>query len=582
MNIVREDKQYMLRRVGKAFVAVCFLFAFLMTASCSGEPKSPMPEQAAPGKVQHGPLWIEGGEGVTLTYWIPIDYIAAEHFDNLAEHPFFVWMEEQTGVKVEFVHPSDEQMEMQFNLMVASDEYYDMLFCPAYTDGAQAAIDDGVFADLNEYRSIMPNYFKAISCDDASFASWEWGIEKRLYWQGAQPAFENALTTVNGNLWCCSQVWTDSLPTECGMLIRQDWLDEAHLDMPQTLDDLEKVLEAFQKRRDDVIPMTLGIYGYNAPTGAILSAYGIRGDWFTVTDGIVDPVGCTTPAFKEYLARMHDWYEKGYIDPDFPNRDYESQESLLLSDRLGIFAQTLGDPTYYEGMYTGASPDFDLSAMPLPRMTEDQILTYCFGYDSSACNYTVIAENSEHKEIAAKWLDALFSKEAILRASYGVEGESYTMDADGVPYYTDWFYHNSKWDVSTLKSIYLAPNMTGYWSARANALHSAIDTTVDGQQNVLSPWYEAAQVWGQNANTSSTIGYVNMDGATYEAVNVPYGEANAYAQPMILKFIMGKEPLSDFDAYAQKALSAGYRDAREHMQRAYNLQHGQAADYGLH
>ena len=46
----------------------------------------------------HGPLWIEGAEGKTLTYWIPIDSQAAQYFETYAEHPFFQWMEEQTGV----------------------------------------------------------------------------------------------------------------------------------------------------------------------------------------------------------------------------------------------------------------------------------------------------------------------------------------------------------------------------------------------------------------------------------------------------------------------------------------------------
>ena len=37
----------------------------------------------------HGPLWIEGAEGKTLTYWIPIDSQAAQYFETYAEHPFF-------------------------------------------------------------------------------------------------------------------------------------------------------------------------------------------------------------------------------------------------------------------------------------------------------------------------------------------------------------------------------------------------------------------------------------------------------------------------------------------------------------
>ena len=129
----------------------------------------------------HGPLWIEGGEGVTLTYWIPMDYVCSEEYSSLSEHPFFKWMEDQTGVKVEFVHPSEEQMDVQFNMMLNSGNFCDLMFNPNYYDGSQAAVEDGIFADLNEFRKIMPNYFKALSCNDGSFSAWEWGKEKDLY-----------------------------------------------------------------------------------------------------------------------------------------------------------------------------------------------------------------------------------------------------------------------------------------------------------------------------------------------------------------------------------------------------------------
>ncbi len=76
----------------------------------------------------HGPLWIEGAEGKTLTWWVPIDGTSAQYMETWEDHPFFQWMEEQTGVHVEFIHPSIEQMEQQFNLMMNSNNYYDILF----------------------------------------------------------------------------------------------------------------------------------------------------------------------------------------------------------------------------------------------------------------------------------------------------------------------------------------------------------------------------------------------------------------------------------------------------------------------
>ena len=128
------------------------------------------------------PLYIEGSEGVTLTYWIPMSGTQTQYFSNLSEHPFWQWMEEQTGVHVEFVHPSEEQMATQATLMMASGKYYDLMFQFEHPDGPQAGVDDGVFADLNKYADLMPNYQAAIRSENGDYyADWEWGAEKDLY-----------------------------------------------------------------------------------------------------------------------------------------------------------------------------------------------------------------------------------------------------------------------------------------------------------------------------------------------------------------------------------------------------------------
>ena len=526
----------------------------------------------------HGPLWIEGAEGKTLTYCIPIDSQAAQYFETYAEHPFFQWMEEQTGVHVEFIHPSWEQMEQQFNLMMTSGNYYDILYYPTSPDGPQAAIDDGLFADINNFKDLMPHYFEAVNCGDGSFSAWEWGPEKELYYQGPQPAFADLMHTVRGNMWAITQIWTDRIATDCGAVIRQDWLDEAGLPIPETLEDLEKVLAAFKARGENVVPMSLGNNGYNANNGYIVSAFDIN-MWYSVRDGVVQPQAWTTPEGKEYVTLLRDWYKKGYIDRDFMNRDGESLEAMFLSDRLGILHETWTAPETYEGRYVGESEGFKVSPLPLARKTTDQQLRFVQTYNSEATNYSCIAAQSQNKELAAQWMDRLYTKEAILRGQYGVENESYVLDENGVPYFTKWFYEHR--DADELLYTYLEPNMTCYWSTRANVLYWAPDHTIEGQKTVSSDLYKASRIWGQNANPDMIIGYVTFDGTGWSDMYDPYVEAETYALPMMLKIITGTEDLANFDAIAQKALDMGYREARDKMQTAYNLQHQQPEDYGM-
>ena len=516
-----------------------------------------------------GDLWIGDYE---LTYWIPIGATNAQHYTDMSEHPFYIWLEEQTGVHINFIHPSWEQMNQQFNLMMTNNDYYDLIYSIEYPDGPQASVNDGVFLDMNQFKDLMPDYYKAVTCDDGTFADWEWGVEKPLYNVHPTARFSDRTLTAEGNMWCVTQVWTDDFPSENGGLIRQDWLDDANLPMPTTLEELEKVLAAFKARGEDIIPMSLDPLGYNSSSGFIVTAFDVYPAWWTVTGPEVDVHGFADPNFKEYLTLMNKWYDLGYIDPDFMNRDHEGLVSLFLNDRLGIMVDTWNFPDYIESLYSGADEDFAVSAMPLTSKTADQQLKWKLHYDAAPTNYTCVTSSCEIPEVAAQWLNTLYKKEVILRATYGEEGKSYVME-DGVPYFTDWYYNNPDgYSVSEIRELFLMPNSTGYCSTRAYAMQEPM--TVEQQKTTISSTQNTYNIWDSNATFEKVIGYITFAGEGWGEMYDLYVEADTYAAPMVIKFITGEESLDNFDAYAQKVLDMGMREARDLTQVAYsNMQH---------
>lgn len=511
-------------------------------------------------------LTIEGGDGVTLTYWIPMENPLPQYYTTLAEHPYFIWLKEQTGVTVEFIHPTFEQMEQQLNLMIASGKFYDMLYWPEYPGGPQAAIDEGCYIDLNPYLDeYMPDYKRALHCADGSIADWEWGPERALYEPEAQPAFIDTMLTSDGSLWGVTQIFPNAYPCDAGALIRKDWLDEAGLQVPETLEELEVVLEAFKQRGPDVVPMSLDSRGYNATTGFIISAFGINGGWFTLQeDGqTIAPYAYTDPAFKEYLTLMNRWYAAGYVDPDFMNRDGDSINALLMSDRLGIMPDSYLGPDYWNEMRDDQS-GFELVAMPLPRKTKDQQLNFRFTYLSSPINYTVVTTSCEHPEIAAQWLNIGFTKEGVLRHTYGIEGETYEL-RDGVPYYTEGFYNHDYDDILTRLLVELWANGSGYNSQRAEIFRYSIDSV-----DTLSDRTQAQRIWSQNAKPVINLPYIIFEGDGWGIVNDQFVEAGTYADPMVLKYIIGTESLDSFDDFVATAKAMGYDGARDMMQQAFD------------
>ena len=536
---------------------------------------------------EKSPLYIEGSEGVTLTYWIPMSSTQTQYFSNLNEHPFWQWMEEQTGVHIEFVHPAEDQMSTQFSLMMASNNFYDLMFQVEYPDGPQAGVDDGVFADLNQYADLMPNYQAVLRSENGDYyADWnEWGPEKELYGLSYKPAYITNALASNGALWCVTNVnlVSDSYASR-GCLIRKDWLDEAGLDVPETVDELEVVLEAFKQRGPEVIPMNLTETAMQGGCGVFCNMFDIYPSWYTVDEnGQVMVAGFADDHAKDYFALMNKWYKAGYIDPDFMNRgDVNSGwDSLMLSDRLGILVDANSTPPEaYESRYVGEQ-NFDLVAMPMTRLNKDQILHFNNVSSESRVNcYTVLSENCKNKEIAAQWLDVLFSKEAYMRANYGVEGESYEYDENGVPYFTDWYFNNDTYDVPTLRQLYLVyggtgwgVNYSGLLSYRAMSCIGSGELNVETQKTMVPPSMETWITWTKNSDNALAIGWVSFEGDEWSKMYDPYTEAATYANAMALKFITGVEPLDKFEEYQQKALELGFAESRDRMQEAYDKCH---------
>lgn len=526
------------------------------------------------GGEEKGPLYIEGSEGVTLTYWIPMSDQATQEFSSYAEHPYFQWLKEQTGVNIEFIHPTIEQQDQQLNLMIASGEYYDMLMEPWYPGGPQAGIDEGCFIDLYPYLDeYMPDYKAALECNDGSFADWEWGPERELYQPQPQPSFKTNLTTASGALYTVSQIWTNAYYPEAGPVIRKDWLDEAGLEVPETLDELEVVLEAFKQRGEDVIPMNLGAgqgqaEGVNSADCGIISAFGLA-NYFQINKERTEvlPHFYTQDSFKDYLTLMQDWYAKGYIDPDFMNRDSEALSSLFLSDRLGIFFSNFTMPDQWKDSYTG-DQDFDVVAMPLPRKTKDQHLEWVHSYASCPTMNTSITTSCEHPEIAAAWLNVGFTKEGILRRTYGIEGDTYEL-RDGVPYYTDKVYNMNSAEYDSFVNCFLYPIGTGYCSVRADLIRGEAGST-----EKLSSWAETEITWSQNASPDTYWGYVVFSDDGWGQFDTAYNDAATYGTPMVLKFIIGEESLDKFDEFREKCKSLGLDRAQTIAQEALDAMNG--------
>lgn len=184
-------------------------------------------------------------------------FTPTESYKSFADYPFYKELEKETGVKVEFIHPVAGSSGDQFNVMIASGEYPDIIQNNFFTypGGAAKAIEDGVIIETTDYLDKYAPNLK-------SYLENHPNIDKMVKTDAGQ---YYSFPTIQGD---------DFLLTYTGLILRKDWLDELGLDVSETIDEWETVLTAFKEKKGAAAPITYEDSLFKN-SSSFLGAYGI-------------------------------------------------------------------------------------------------------------------------------------------------------------------------------------------------------------------------------------------------------------------------------------------------------------------
>ena len=366
---------------------------------------------------------------VEFDYWYPSTY-SFEDFNSYDDNLFFQWMEEQTNVHLNFIHPASGGATENFNTMILSGDYTDFIHMLKnyYSGGVDKAINDGVILRMNEkIDELMPHYRAEVYRDNSTT------IE----------CLSDA-----GNLWGISEILDSRQGASGGLLIRQDWLDKAGLTLAdvETVDGLENALTKF-------VDYT---YDHNGPLhlgpAAMGIGYGLNGSWNVAgltaagNSGIINKDGVATytpmePSFKEYIGKMADWYAKGLV-----SKNYVADNRAIPPDDRWVNSEVgVGEAYYTAPRALAASaatselmpaPDFHLVAMTTPKLNEgDDWATDIHLRMSQAIvrNATCITTDCHDVDLACRYWDYAWTEEGKTCANWGPTVGEYG-DADATYY----------------------------------------------------------------------------------------------------------------------------------------------------
>lgn len=486
-------------------------------------------------------------ETTSMTYWIPMPPAESKGVrpDNVS---FNTYMLEQTNVQFEFVGPAANVAGENFSIMVASGDYPDFIekFGMYYTAGYESAIEQEIIMDVSgligEY---MPHYTAAMNATEA----------RRL-----------AVTTDSGSIPGFASFYQDpddDLVTNAGygVIIRQDWLDEQSLDLPETYDDYYEVLKVFRDAYGATMWLpNIGVAMNDSFIGGYNTAGYSNGSAvpFFVTDHEVHYGPCED-GYYDYVSMMAKWYQEGLVYADFiSGTDVMNADSTLYSSgEVGIF---FCSSRAYNSLLT-SFPELGFGPGMNPVVaTGDEVH---IGTPSSANSISVVMSTQcSDPELGAKLIDWMYTDDASFHACYGFEGEAYTLDASGTPVFTDLVLNNPEGREAVEALAAVSINYF-VWNSDPH-----IESELQGEA-----YNELYEIWGKHDgndwNYPSTATMTDDESASFSAT---YSDIETYVREQTLRWICGDLDLTGaaFEEFKENIAGMNIDTCIEAKQTAYD------------
>lgn len=483
------------------------------------------------------------------------------------------YFQEQYNLKFEFQYPPQGSETEQLNMMYGTGEFTDLIDMNFNTENLTSLYEEEVIYNLTPYmETYMPNYLKY--------------LENNL-------DVKSAISDDNGNIYTMTVI--QEAPIQWGGLVyRKDILDTmtgnniefpSGNNTPTTIKDWDYMLPLMKQYFDasgmaESACLILPATGYFS-TGELISGFGIGGAQY-VNDGTVK-YGISEDNFYNYLTKMNEWYEKGYIYSDFASR---TQDLFYLPNTALTYGGAAGVWFGFNAQLGGAMslPDYNLfmdtEAISAPADTENGVDTPLgiyldSGRASANIGWAISTACDEDKLIRImNAFDYFYSEEGARTKTMGLSAEQGAVDLEsykkvgitngtrknGTNEWTDEMDKCLDEKVGAFGANRLPGIMVEY-KTRSVDLIDGVDL------NKI-----ADEIWTVYGNENVYPLAVSLTPDETDKLNKIETNIQDYANPMIVKFIMGIEELTEesFKSYQEQLESLGLSQMLEIRQDAYD------------
>ena len=498
-------------------------------------------------------------EPYTLTIAIPVPATV----ENIKETKLTQWLEEKTGITLEFIELSPADSATQINMMMNSGELPDLFLAYGFPYDALATYVDAGYViaidDLVEQYASDAGYNRFINEFPAD------NIEAYVTIDGAKYSVPSGGSLVT-NIYATN-----------GIRLQSEFLDALGMEDPQTLDDFYNYLVAVRDMDPngngvaDEIPLTshttddrhLNLYR------AIGSAfqYTDPGTYLKVNDGKVEFVA-NNDAFKQTVEFLKKLLDENLLDPASFTQDSTTLASRQPANGDTIFgAYAVGNCSKF--IDTSSSQYLHIIWCP-PLEGPDGYRATVVG-NPSVQRCMVITSACEHPEVAFRFCDFLLTEEASVAFRIGFEGSEWEQAAEG-----EMGRNGEQAKYKLLKpQEWIQPTTNVIWNTENCTFADVMNYVYEDPE---SPTGRAAinmvRAGFQNYVTGEQLPPLVMDIAESQEYNELQKLIVDYVNENAALFALGDKPMEEWDSYVEELNRMGLDRYIELAQEAYDALQG--------
>ncbi len=542
-------------------ILLALLMLLCLFAGCKGGTQQSKTESKTDGPTENNPLI--NTDSLFPVVNKPVTLKLAVTVGPTNEDPnkmwFFKYMTKETGVKTEYMVLQQNALQEKIPIMLATDDLPDVFFGQRFTTTEIMKYGKaGSFVPLNDYIEQYGDMIK----------------EKIDMVEGAWAGIH----CPDGNIYSLPSLTIAFSSSGNGLSLNEKWMKNLGLENPETVDDLYNVLKAFKEQDADgdgdpnnEIPLT-GSSTEMPLRYYLLQAFGFigYGDICLTRDGDA----CYIPLHKkyyDYLVYMNKLWSEGLIDPDYYTQNQQSIYAKGEQQKFGAF------PFWAAYYFTEDWQDWELITPTVEKAGQEPLTFLNTPYDLGRYTVTKACKNPD---VAVRWANLFYTPEVCKLVMYGPDygseddtdgtGTILTFDEDGAMNEDP-----PAWD----------PDEFGLWDwyCQNGPVTSAFCFALDEpyQFQVLynaTPFKSALPeeaIWRDqylaNVADHRTPIYppVYLSEENVNRVDELKTALNTYVEAMEAKFIIGTEPLSNYDAFVQQLKTLGAEEYQKIYVDAY-------------